>query len=128
MELKVGLTNEVSEEVTHDRTAESMGSGLLPVYATPAMIALMENCCCYSVAPYLETGQGTVGIAVNIRHVSATVEGRKVRVCSELKAIDGRKLTFSVTAYDEAGVIGEGEHERFVIDSARFMEKAKGKA
>ncbi|MBE5890864.1 MAG: thioesterase [Lachnospiraceae bacterium] len=127
MELKVGLKNEVSEMVVYEKTAKAMGSGLQPVYATPSMVALMEKCCCDSVIPYLEEGYATVGTGINIKHLSATPMERKVRVESVLKEIDRRRLVFDVVAYDEAGKIGEGEHERFIIDTEKFLKKAQEK-
>jgi predicted thioesterase len=104
-----------------------MCSGALDVYATPAMIALMENTAFESVAPYLEPGSGTVGTALNVKHVSATPVGMKVTCETELVKVDGRALTFSVKAYDEAGLIGEGEHERFIIYEEKFQAKADAK-
>jgi len=128
MELQAGLKHTVSETAVHEKTAEVMGSGLLPVYATPAMIALMEKCCSESVLPYLDAGQGTVGTLVNIKHLSATAEGREVRVESELIEVNGRQLKFHVTAFDDVGIIGEGEHERFIIFADKFLKKAQEKA
>ena len=109
--------------VTEDVTAAKVGSGLLPVYATPSMIALMENTCAQSVAPYLEEGKGTVGGAINIKHVAATPVGMKVRCESELTEVKGRKLVFSVNVYDEKGLIGTGTHMRAVIDNKAFMSQ-----
>jgi predicted thioesterase len=91
------------------------------------MIALMENTAFESVAPYLEQGSGTVGTALNVKHVSATPVGMKVTCETELIKVDGRALTFSVKAYDEAGLIGEGEHERFIIYEEKFQAKADAK-
>ena len=105
-------------------TAKAMGSGELPVFATPAMIALIEETCWRSVADDLDAGQGTVGTALDVKHVSATPVGLKVWCESKLTQMDGRKLVFSVKVYDEAGPIGEGTHERFIIDNDRFMKKA----
>ncbi|MBQ3552772.1 MAG: thioesterase family protein [Clostridia bacterium] len=122
--LKVGIRGQRSDVVTREKTAEVHGSGLLPVYATPFMIGLMEQTCSESVLPYMDDGKGTVGTKVDIRHLSATVVGMGVRCESELIEISGRQLTFSVKAYDDYGLIGEGLHERFVIDNERFMEKA----
>ena len=126
-ELRVGIKGEQKGVVTADKTAKAMGSGALNVLATPAMIALMEKAAYLSVADCLEEGQGTVGTMMNIKHTAATPVGLRVRCTSELAAVDGRKLTFHVAAYDEAGLIGEGEHERFIIDDARFQAKADAK-
>jgi predicted thioesterase len=125
--LETGIKGKKEITVTQDKTAKAMGSGSLDVYATPAMIALMENTAFESVAPYLEPGSGTVGTALNIKHVSATPVGMKVTCETELVKVDGRALTFSVKAYDEAGLIGEGEHERFIIYEEKFQAKADAK-
>ena len=125
--MDTGIKNRLEIVVTEDRTAKAMGSGELPVFATPAMIALVEETCWKSVADELESGQGTVGTMLDVRHVSATPVGMKVWCESELVGIDGRKLTFSVKVFDEAGLVGEGTHERFIIDNKRFLEKAAAK-
>ena len=113
--------------VTEELTAMRIGSGLLPVYATPMMIALMENTAANSVQPYLEEGQGTVGTRVDVSHLAATPLGMTVRVETELTEIDRRRLVFSVHAFDDAGLIGEGTHERFIVDNEKFMLKANSK-
>lgn len=113
--------------VTKENTAKAMGSGTLEVFATPAMIALMENTSYESVAAELEEGSGTVGTALNVKHVAATPVGMKVRCESELVKVEGRALTFVVKAYDETGLIGEGEHERFVVFNEKFQAKADAK-
>lgn len=113
--------------VTEELTAAHIGSGLVKVFATPMMIALMEKTCASSVEPFLEAGQGTVGTHVNVSHSAATPVGMKVHCESELVEVDRRRLTFRVTASDERGIIGEGMHERFIIDSAKFQAKVDGK-
>ena len=100
----------------------------MDVFATLAMIALMENTAFESVASELEEGSGTVGTALDIKHVSATPVGMKVTCESELVKVDGRTLTFSVKAFDEAGLIGEGTHERFIVFEEKFQKKADDKA
>lgn len=125
--LNVGLKGSQTEAVTKDKTAEAMGSGGLPVYATPAMIALMEKTAMLSVEKELDEGCSTVGTKLEIEHVSATALGKEITCESELIEIDRRRLVFSVTAYDNAGVIGKGKHERFIIDCAKFMEKVATK-
>ena len=125
--LNVGLKGRQTEIVTKDKTAAAMGSGGLEVYATPAMIALMEKTAMLSVESELEDGCGTVGTKLEIEHVAATCLGKEITCESELIEIDRRRLVFSVTAYDNAGVIGKGKHERFIIDCAKFMEKAASK-
>ena len=119
----------IEQNVTPELTAARIGSGLVEVFATPMMIALIEQTCLESVLPYLEEGQGTVGTLVNVTHSAATPVGMRVWCDSELVEVDRRRLVFAVKAYDECGPIGEGTHERFVIDSAKFQAKidAKGK-
>ena len=127
MELTKGIVGNKELTVTMDKTAAAVGSGLLDVFATPQMIALMEATASESVAPYLDAGCSSVGTLVNVSHVAATPVGMKVRCESELTEVDGRKLTFAVKAYDECGLIGEGTHERFVIFSEKFMVKTNAK-
>lgn len=125
--MEIGITGNQSIVVDENMTAEVLGSGTLPVYATPAMIALMENTASLSVEPYLKKGQGTVGTLINVKHMSATPVGMRVTCETELVEIDRKRLVFRVQAYDEAGPIGEGTHERFIIDNIKFMEKTEGK-
>lgn len=125
--LETGIKGTKEITVTNELTAKTMKSGTLDVFATPAMIALMEEVAYKSVAPELEEGCGTVGTMMNIKHVAATPVGMKVTCETELVKVDGRALTFSVKAYDECGLIGEGEHERFIVDDAKFQSKANGK-
>ena len=122
--LTVGISNEITKTVTKETTAAALGSGLLEVYATPAMVALMEETCMRSVQEELEEGCGTVGTGLTIHHISATPVGMKVRCASKLVEVDGRKLVFDVQAFDEAGLIGQGTHERFIIDNEKFFQKA----
>ena len=126
--LPIGLKGRAETTVTEQNTAAAMGSGLLPVFATPAMLALMENAAAGSVQPYLAEGRGTVGTRLSVSHLAATPIGLTVRAESELLSVDRRKLLFSVRAWAGEELIGEGEHERFVIDNARFLEKALAKA
>jgi fluoroacetyl-CoA thioesterase len=119
--MEVGIKNVKTEIVTEEKSAASLGSGLLPVYATPAMIAFMENTAHTSVAEYLQEGQGTVGILINVKHVAPTPLGMEVRCESELIEVDHNRLVFEVKVYDEAGLIGEGIHERFTVDNDKFM-------
>ncbi len=125
--LTVGISNEMEKEVTKENTAAALGSGMLEVFATPAMVALMEETCLKSVQPELEEGCGTVGTGLTISHVSATPVGMKVRCASKLVEVDGRKLVFDVQAFDETGLIGQGMHERFIIQSDKFLSKAQKK-
>ena len=122
-----GIKGYQEDFVTEDKLAKNVGSGLVRVYATPQMIALIEKTAALSVEPYLEDGQSTVGTLVNVTHCAATPAGMKVHAETELVEVDRRKLTFKVSAYDERGLIGEGVHERFIIDIAKFQAKADSK-
>lgn len=126
--MQVGIKGRREQTVTVEMSAARIGSGLVEVFATPMMVALIEQTCLESVMPYLEEGQGTVGTLVNVSHVSATPVGMRVWCESELVEVDRRRLVFKVKAYDECGLIGEGTHERFIIDNAKFMEKIKNKS
>lgn len=123
----IGIKGRREQTVTPEMSAARVGSGLVEVFATPMMVALIEQTCLESVAPCLEAGQGTVGTLVNVSHVSATPIGMRVWCESELTEVDRRRLVFSVKAYDEYGLIGEGTHERFIIDNDKFFEKIKNK-
>ena len=125
--LKPGLTAEKTETVTEKNTAFAWGSGGLAVYATPAMIALMEGAALSAVDSLLPPGWSTVGTELNVKHVSATPLGMKISARAELLNIDGRALSFKVEAFDEAGKIGEGTHDRFIIENEKFMGKTKSK-
>ena len=127
MELTKGIVGKKELTVTMDKTAAAVGSGLLDVFATPQMIALMEATASESVAPYLDEGATSVGRLVNVSHVAATPVGMAVRCESELVEVEGRKLTFTVKAYDNAGLIGDGTHERFIVFSEKFMAKTLAK-
>ncbi len=126
-ELKTGIIGKAEDTVTEETTASVMRSGTLPVYATPRMTAMMEYTAWSSVQPYLEEGMGTVGTGLDIQHLAASPLGSHITYESELTEIDRRKLVFRVAAYDEGGKIGEGVHERFIVDNAKFMEKAQSK-
>ncbi|MCF0206193.1 MAG: thioesterase family protein [Bacteroidales bacterium] len=124
MNLQLGIKGEEKEVVRHDNTAAAYGSGLVEVYATPAMIALMEKTCYLSVMPYLDKGEGTVGTHVNVSHKKASPLNTLITCHSEIVEIDRRRIVFKVTAYDDkSDVIGEGTHERFVINTEKFMTK-----
>ena len=125
--LEAGIKGTGSVEVVRENTAAAVGSGMLEVFATPMMIALMEKTACESVAPYLEEGSGTVGTELNVKHVAATPIGMQVTCETELVEVDGRRLVFHVKASDEAGLIGEGTHQRFIINNEKFQSKANGK-
>ena len=127
MKLYIGIRGREETVVTEEMLARNVGSGLVRVFATAMMIALIEKAAVYSVEPFLEPGQGTVGTHVDVSHCSATPLGMKVWAETELVEIDRRKLVFKVAAYDERGLIGEGRHERFIIDNQKFQAKADAK-
>lgn len=127
MELKKEMTAVSSLKVTENETAEKVGSGDMPVLATPVMAALMENAAAKCVAPLLPEGSTTVGISLNIEHSAATPVGMEVRAEAKLISEEGRKFTFEVTAWDERGEIGKGTHERVAVCRTRFLEKAQNK-
>ena len=122
-----GITGEKSTAVTMDSTAVAMGSGTLRVFATPAMIALVEGCCAESVEDLLDEGITSVGTAVNIEHLSASPVGAGIVCKSVLTAFDGRRLDFEVEVYDNAGLIGKGTHTRFTVKADSFLKKAEAK-
>ena len=125
--LTVGIEGRQEQMVSDAMTADKIGSGSVPVFATPMMVALMERTCSESVQPWLDDGQTTVGVRLDISHLSATPVGMRVWCKSELTEIDRRRLTFRVATYDEAGLIGEGCHERFIVDADAFVLKARAK-
>ncbi len=119
----VGLKGEAHAVVSHENTANQYAEGIAEVYATPMMIGLMETASANAVMSALAEGQSTVGILVNVKHLAATPLGHKVRAEAEVIEVDGKRLVFKVAAYDEIEKIGEGIHERFIIDMNRFMER-----
>lgn len=123
----IGIKGREEAVVLPELTAKHIGSGTVPVLATPMMIALMEKTCRLSVKPYLEEGQETVGTHVDVSHDSATPEGMTVWCESEVVEIDRRKITFKVVVYDKDGIVGQGTHERFIIDENRFRDKMEQK-
>ena len=128
MGIEPGLVNEFTVTVEEADTARaSAGESLPPVLSTPRLISLLERAANDSLLPYLEAGQGSVGALVNVRHLAATPVGMQVRVRAELLERDGRRLRFKVEAWDLVDKIAEGEHERFIIDRARFDERLEKK-
>ena len=127
MEIIVGMKGEASTLVEREDTAAEVGSGSLLVYATPCMVALMEGAACEAINEALTEDQSSVGISLNIEHLSATPVGLEVRAEAEVTAVEGKIITFTITAYDEAGKIGEGTHKRCVISSQKFLDKAYAK-
>jgi predicted thioesterase len=126
-ELGRGVRGTQEELVTERNIASALGSGGLAVYATPCMITLMEYCAMESVKPYLPEGSSTVGTRLDVKHLAATPMGMTVRCETELIEVDRRRLVFLCRAYDDAGLIGEGTQERFIVDNAKFMEKTQVK-
>jgi predicted thioesterase len=125
--LSPGLTGQASTVVTEDKTARALGSGNVDVYSTPAMIALLEAAAIDALKGQLAEGQTSVGTSLNVKHLSATPVGMAVRATAVLKEIDGRRLVFDVSASDDVELIGEGTHERFLIDQARFEARVRSK-
>ncbi len=122
-----GIKGRREQTVTPEMSAARVGSGLVDVFATPMMISLIEQTCNESVLPYLAEGEGTVGTLVHVAHTAATPIGMRVWCESEVVEVDRRRLVFKVKAFDECGPIGEGSHERFIIDTAKFAAKALSK-
>ncbi len=123
--LSTGLKYKEEKTVTMNDTASVFGSGAAEVFATPMMIGLMEAAAMNAVKSHLPEGHSTVGISVNIRHMSATAVGKKVWAIAELVETDRKRLVFKVEAFDEDKKIGEGTHERFIIDEQKFMSSLK---
>ena len=123
--LEKGLTHTSTLVVKHENLAVALGSGDLEVLATPAMMALMENAAMLAVKDVLPDGSTTVGSQISSTHLKPTAEGKTVTATAILTEVDGRKLTFKVSASDENGVIGEGSHVRYIVDADRFMAKLK---
>ena len=126
--IQAGLAAERTETVTESLLATRLGSGSIAVYATPAMIALMESAAVAAIDPLLPEGQVSVGVALQVRHLAATPPGQEVRARAEVVNVEGRRVTFRVQAWDEQELIGEGTHTRYVIDVARFVERVRSKA
>lgn len=127
MTLETGLRAEITHVVAESDTAATYGSGLVPVLSTPHLIALMEASAQAVIASHLDRAQTAVGIHVDMRHLAATPVGMQVRVSAELTAVNGRRLRFHIEAWDEVEKIGEAEHERFIVDRARFMRGVEKK-
>ena len=125
--IKLGIVGEVKDIVNNGNIAKTLRSGELKVYATPAMVALMEEAAYKSVQSELEEGKGSVGILMNIKHLASTPIGMEVIAKSELIEIDRKRMVFKVEAFDERGKIGEGIHERFIIDNEQFQNKTDNK-
>lgn len=125
--LEAGISGQMTMKVERENTAEVMKSGTLQVFATPAMIALIEETAWKSVAAELEEGLVTVGTALNVKHLAATPVGMQITCTTVLEEVDGRRLVFSVSVEDETGKVGEGTHERFIVQAEKFQKKADAK-
>lgn len=127
MEIKIGTKGYKEDFVRKENTAAAIGSGAVEVFATPAMIALMENAALDAIAPFLEEDQSSVGTNISTSHLAASPLGIKVWATAEVIEVDRRRIVFAVKAFDENEMIGEGTHERFVIQTDKFLAKAKSK-
>jgi Predicted thioesterase len=125
--LTTSLTAKIEITVTTEQTAEKVGSGSLPVFSTPSLAALMEQTCVLCLQPHLDPETTTVGTSLNLKHTSATPVGMKVTCECTLTEIDGKRLVFDVRANDECGLIGQCVHERFIVNTDRFMQKTNDK-
>ena len=127
MSVTVGLKGRAEALVTESNTATAACSGALPVFGTPFLCALMEEAAWKSIAPHLEPGQSTAGTRLDISHDSATPVGMKVWAESEVTQVDGRRIELKVAAYDEKGPIGQGTHQRFIVQDEKFLARAAAK-
>lgn len=123
--LEKGVAAQSRTTVCEANTAAAMGSGDMPVFATPAMVALMENAAMLAVAPELPEGAATVGAEMNVSHIKPSGLGAEIVASAVVTAVEGRKITFNVGAHDADGMIGEGTHVRFIVDRERFLAKLK---
>lgn len=122
-----GLRGEASVIVNETNTASKLGSGSVPVFGTPALVALMERAAINALRPHLDEGQDSVGVSVNVKHLAATPMGKRVRAEAEVTAVEGKKITFAVRAFDSQEKVGEGVHERVLIDREAFIWKIASK-
>ena len=123
--MKIGDKGTVTVKVTKENCASAIGAGALDVFATPSMIALMENAACEAIKASLQPGESSVGTKVNISHLKASALEDTITATATLTEIDGRRLVFEVVANDSKGIIGEGTHERFIINAEKFLSKLK---
>ena len=122
-EINVNSKGTATAAVNETNTAAAMGSGSLKVFATPAMVALMEASACNCLSDFLDEGETTVGTALDIKHISATPVGLEVRAEAEVTAVEGKIIAFHIEAFDEAGKIGEAEHKRALVNCEKFLQK-----
>ena len=126
--LRIPMHGEARTKVTGDNTAVKFGSGSVDVFGTPAMIALMEEASINTVDKKLPEGFATVGIELGIKHIAATPKGMNITASAELLEIDGKRLVFKVEAFDEVEKIGEGTHQRYIIELDKFKSRAQNKS
>ena len=126
-EIIPGLHAELEHTVVDADSAALWGSGLVPVFSTPALVGLMEGAAVAALTGHLAPGQTSVGARIDVRHLAATPIGMQVRARAELKSVEGRKLVFKIQAWDAVELIGEADHERFVVDEARFIARIQAK-
>ena len=126
-DINVGAVGKAHLKVTENELAVNVGSGSLEVFATPVMVMLMEKSACNCVAEYMGNDETTVGTELNVKHVSASPVNSDITAEAELTEVNGREFTFTVKAYDNAGLIGEGTHKRFLVFGKKFTAKAKAK-
>lgn len=127
MTIEIGMKAQINALVEREDTASEVGSGSLLVYATPCMAALMEGAACEAIEAGLAEDETTVGIALNLKHTAATPVGMEVRAEAEVTAVEGKIITFTITAYDESGEIGSAEHKRALVNAQRFLDKTYAK-
>lgn len=127
MQIETGALGRAEAVVSDANTAIAAGSGTLPVFGTPFMAALMEQAAVNALAPYLDPGDSSVGTRLDVSHDAATPVGMSVRAEAQVTAVDRRRVVFAVRAFDEAGQIGGGTHERFVVGAEKFLAKAQGR-
>lgn len=125
--IRPGLTGEHETIVRAELTATALGSGNVPVYATPALVALMEAAAVAAIAALLPEGQTSVGVEIDLKHLAATPPGQPVRARAEVTAVDERSVDFSIQAWDAHELIGEATHRRVIVDIDRFMRRVDGK-
>lgn len=125
--VQLQATNKSETTVTKQHLASYVGSGLADVYATPMMVALMENSAMKCLAQFLEEDETSVGTEISVSHISATPLGMKVYAISTITYVDGRKVDFEIEAFDECGKIGTAKHTRFIVNSEKFLQKANSK-
>lgn len=126
LNIPVGIVYESEMVVEAKHTATAYGSGLAEVFATPAMVAFMENAAYKSIEQFLPDGTSTVGAVINVKHLKATLPGKTVKAVSKTTAVEGRQISFEIQVFERDALVGSATHERFVVDNERFMQKLHG--